>query len=97
MYTETLKIIDQSFTNLTDNLINKIYEINNNIDKLNKEINEINKKKFNMDQKINQNNKYTLKSLNNNILFYINEQEKRKNEISLFYEKLNELKNGVHK
>lgn len=44
-------------------------------------------------QKINQYDDNTLKLLNDNILFYVDELERRKKEIEIFYKKIRSLKN----
>lgn len=90
---DTIRVIEEKFENLKENLILDLNKIIN-------ELNDLKQKWLSDDsriQKVNKNNDSTLKLINDNILFFIDELERRKTEINLFYKKLNGLKEAIER
>ncbi len=90
---DTIRVIEEKFDTLKENLIV-------DLNKIITEINELKEKWLSDDtklQKMNKNSDSPLKLINDNVLFFIDELERRKSEISLFYKKINNLKEIVER
>lgn len=108
---DTIKIIEEKFDLLRENLsqdlnqiINEIQELKDkkNIDNENKtnELHDLLKENINDYEssdyeKMVKNSEITLKLINDNILNYVYESERRKKEIDIFYKKIRNLKNSI--
>lgn len=106
----TFEAINKEQNELTNNQITNKKENDENILTIEKRLKNIEKFIFKNEsknsnsndnnlelQKINQYDDNTLKLLNDNILFYVDELERRKKEIEIFYKKIRSLKNYLDK
>lgn len=108
---DTIKIIEEKFDSLRENvsqdlnkIINEIHELKENKsankedvisqikDMLNSNSNAIESNEF---EKMIKNSEITLKLINDSILNYVFECERRKKEIDIFYKKIRNLRNSI--
>lgn len=108
---DTVKIIEEKFDSLRENVSNDVNKIINEIQELKEKkysntsdvINQIqdmlnsnsNAIELSDYEKMVKNSEITLKLINDNILNYVYECERRKKEIDIFYKKIRNLRNSI--